>query len=194
MLACALVVEERAARKGGARVTRVGLGATLVPPEEPFIALGLAGALVPGLRPGTVLTATRVVDAQGQTVWEGQPLAITGAEPAVICSAHDVVDDPDERAALARRTGAVAVDMESAKLAATGRLAGVVRAISDTPERPIGRLARAATADGRVDWGAAVASFVREPVKSLRAAAGARRGLASLERAAAALAVSADRR
>ena len=147
-LACALAVEERAAVRAGARSRRVGLGARERIPEGRLVSFGLAGALVSGLEPGTLLTARRVVDAEGTVLWEDEPLRVPGALTAIVCDAGRIVDDPVERRELARSTGAAAVDTESATLAATGRLAGVVRAISDTPEQPVGRLAHAATRDG----------------------------------------------
>ncbi|MGH3116104.1 MAG: hypothetical protein ACRDQ2_03160 [Gaiellales bacterium] len=187
-LACALEVEERAARGGGAEAARVGLGATLPLPAGRLVSFGLAGGLVPGLEPGMLLTARKVVDTEGHTLWEGEPLRVPGALTAVLCASPAVVDDPGARHTLAERSGAVAVDMESAALAASGRLAGVVRAVSDTPGLPVGCLACAATPDGRTDWGVVARSFVTEPRKSLRAAFGARRALASLRAAAGAFA------
>jgi adenosylhomocysteine nucleosidase len=187
-LACALEVEERAARKAGARAVRVGLAAPLPIPEGPIASFGLAGALAPELRPGTLLTATTVVDETGAVLWEGEPLHVPGARPAVLCSVSRVVDEPSERADLAERTGAVAVDMESGRLAASGRLAGAVRAISDAPDRPVGRLAHASKADGRTDWGAVVVAFVTEPMRAVRASLAARRALVALEQAARTLA------
>jgi adenosylhomocysteine nucleosidase len=186
-LACALEVEERAARRGGARTALVGLRASLPLPDGRLVGFGLAGALVPGLEPGALVTAERIVDEWGRVLWEGEPIRVDGASTAVICAAADVVDEPESRRALAERTGAVAVDMESAVLARTGRLAGVVRAVSDTPTATVGGLASAATADGRTDWGVVVKSAVKEPVKTVRAVRGARKALASLERAAEAL-------
>jgi hypothetical protein len=188
MLACALAAEEGAARSGGARVARVGLQAGLPLPEGRLVSFGLVGALVSGLAPGTLVTARRVVDADGTVLWEDEPLVVPGALTAVVCDAGVVVDDPVARRELARESGAAVVDTESAALAATGRLAGVVRAISDTPERPVGRLARAAVPDGRTDWGAVVRALLAEPRTTLRTAIGARRALASLRAAAAALA------
>jgi adenosylhomocysteine nucleosidase len=187
-LACALEVEERAALAGGARAVRVGLGSGHELPEGPLVSFGLAGALVAGLEPGALVTARRVVDRDGTVLWEGEPLSVPGALGGVVCDAGYVVDDPDARRELAERTGAVAVDMESGSLAASGRLAGVVRAISDTPARPVGGLTRAATRDGGTDWSVVARSFLSEPLTALRAAAGARRALASLRCAAASLA------
>jgi hypothetical protein len=187
-LACALAVEERAAARAGARSRRVGLGARERLPEGPLVSFGLAGALVSGLEPGTLLTARRVVDAEGTVLWEDEPLRVPGALTAVMCDAGRVVDDPVERRELARSTGAAAVDTESATLAATGRLAGVVRAISDTPEQPVGRLAHAATSDGGTDWKVVFEALTSEPRATLRTAVATRRALASLRAAAAALA------
>ncbi len=187
-LACGLEVEERAARKAGARAARVGLAASLPLPEGRLASFGLSGALVPGLQPGTLITATRIVGEQGNVLWSGEPLSVPGAEPAILCGANRVVDRPEERRALAERTGAVAVDMESAALARTGRLEGAVRAVSDDSSVPLGRLARAATAEGRVAWREVAVAFFTQPVRSYRSAVAARRGIAALERAAAALA------
>ena len=179
-LACALEAEERTARKAGARAARVGLAACLPLPEGDLVGFGLAGALVPGVAPGTLLTARRIVDADGRVLWEQEPLAVPGAENAVSCTVASVADSPAERALLAKRSGALAVDMESGALAATGRLAGVVRAVSDGPERPLGSLAAAATADGRTAWRTVLRSLWLEPRKTVRAALAARRALASL--------------
>ena len=142
---------------------RVGLGARERIPEGRLVSFGLAGALVSGLEPGTLLTARRVVDAEGTVLWEDEPLRVPGALTAIVCDAGRIVDDPVERRELARSTGAAAVDTESATLAATGRLAGVVRAISDTPEQPVGRLAHAATRDGATDWRVVAQALTSEP-------------------------------
>ena len=187
-LACALAVEEDAARSGNARAARVGLQAGLPLPEGRLVSFGLAGALVSGLEPGTLVSARRIVDADGTVLWEQEPLRVPGALSAVVCDAGLVVDDPSALRELARETGAVAVDTESAALAATGRLAGVVRAISDTPERPVGRLAHAALPDGRTDWRAVARAFLAEPRATIRTALAAMRALASLRAAATALA------
>jgi adenosylhomocysteine nucleosidase len=192
-LACALVVEERAAARAGARTRRVGLGARERLPEGPLVSFGLAGALVSGLEPGTLLTARRVVDAEGTVLWEDEPLRVPGALTAVVCDAGRVVDDPVERRELARSTGAAAVDTESAILAATGRLTGVVRAISDTPEQPVGKLARAATHDGGTDWRVVAQALLSEPRATLTTALGARRALASLRSAASSFAAEGAR-
>jgi adenosylhomocysteine nucleosidase len=146
--ACATTAEERAARRAGYRTARVGLCARRGVPAGRLISFGVAGGL-DGLAVGTVIDATRVVDEQGNVLWEGEGLGVPGARPGTILAAGDVVDDPDERRRLHELTGADAVDMESGVLAATGRLEGCLRAISDTSERPLGGLAEAVTPGGR---------------------------------------------
>jgi adenosylhomocysteine nucleosidase len=188
MLACPLAVEEKAARSGGATASRIGLGAGLPLPEGRLVAFGLSGALVDGLAPGTLVTARRVVDADGTVLWKDEPLHVPGAVIGVVCDAGAIVDGATARRELARRTGAVAVDMESVTLAATGRLAGVIRAVSDTPEEPIGRLGQAALPDGRTNWKIVRRALLTEPRATIRTALATKRALASLRSAAAALA------
>jgi adenosylhomocysteine nucleosidase len=187
-LACALRVEESVARKAGARAVVVGQGAHLPLPDGSLVSFGFAGGLVDELEPGTLLTATKVVDQQGKVLWEGEPLDVPGAAPAVICWSPDgVVNEAAARRALAESSGATAVDMESGALAATGRLAGAVRAITDTGARPVGALACAGKADGGTDWKVVAKAFVTEPAGSIRTTQDARKAIRALHRAAEAL-------
>jgi hypothetical protein len=133
-----------------------------------------------GLAPGTVVDATRVVDVEGTVLWEGGPLGVPGAEPGTILAAEAVVDDPAERRRLHERTGADAADLESGPLARSGRLHGVLRAVSDTPDRRLSVLAAAAKPSGATDWPALARAFAREPRAAARAAGDARRALARL--------------
>ena len=178
--ACAMTVEERIARRYG-RTAVVGLGASRGVPEGQLVSFGIAGALAPNLPIGTVIDATRVVDESGAVLWEGGPLGATDARTGTILGASRIVDDPDERARLHAQTGAEAVDMESGQLARSGRLAGCLRAVSDTPSRRLGGVAQGATADGRVDPVGFLRGFARAPIVTTRAVFGARRALKSLE-------------
>ena len=148
--ACAMTVEERIARRLG-QTALVGLGASRGVPEGLLVSFGIAGALAPDLPVGTVIDATRVVDESGAVLWEGGPLGAARARTGTILGASRIVDDPEERARLHRQTGAEAVDMESGPLARRGRLVGCLRAVSDTPTRRLGGVARGATAEGGVD-------------------------------------------
>jgi adenosylhomocysteine nucleosidase len=186
--ACALRVEEKIARRGGAKAVVVGQGASLPLPDGRLVSFGFAGGLEGGLEPGTLLTATKVVDPKGRVLWEGEPLEVPAARPAVICwSADGVVNEPEGRRALAASSGAMAVDMESGRLAETGRLAGVVRAISDTGERSVGALANAGRADGGTDWKVVARAFVTDPMGSIRTTRDARKAIKALHGAAEAL-------
>jgi hypothetical protein len=181
VFACAMTVEERIARRLGPTAL-VGLGASKgVPAEGRLVSFGIAGALRGDLPIGTVIDATRVVDESGAVLWEGDPLGVSPARPGTILGATRIVDDPAERARLHAETGADAVDMESGLLARSGRLAGCIRAISDTPTRRLGGVARGAKPNGEVDALGFLRGFVREPLVTAQAALGARRALKALE-------------
>ena len=153
-------------------------------PDEPVVSFGLSGALRDGLAPGTVVDATRVVDVEGTVLWDDGPLGVPGAEPVTMLAAERVVDDPAERRKLHERTGADAADLESGPLARSGRLQGVLRAVSDTPSRPLDGLANGVKDDGGYDWPALARAFARSPRGFVRSASGARHALGRLGDAA----------
>jgi adenosylhomocysteine nucleosidase len=183
-LACATAAELRVARRSGARSALVGLGAQNGLPEGPLVSFGLAGALRDGLAPGTVVDATRVVDAEGAVLWDDGPLGVAGAEPVTILAVDAIVDDPAERRRLHELTGADAADLESGALARSGRLQGVLRAVSDTPSRPLKGLAGGVKQNGGYDWAALARVFARSPRGFLRSAIDAQRALGRLGDAA----------
>jgi hypothetical protein len=183
-LACATSAELRIARRSGVRAALVGLGTRNGLPEGPLVSFGLAGALRDGLAPGTVVDATRVVDVEGTVLWDDGPLGVPGAKAVTILAAETIVDDPSERRALHERTGADAADLESGPLARSGRLQGVLRAVSDTPSRPLDGIAGGVKADGAYDWLGLAKAFVRSPRGFIRGATDARHALARLGDAA----------
>ncbi|MBX5474116.1 MAG: hypothetical protein IRZ20_03785 [Thermoleophilia bacterium] len=177
--ACATTVEERTARRLGLRAVRVGVRVANGVPAEPVVSFGLAGALADDLRIGDVLDATRVVDETGTTLWEGPGLGVRGARPATVLGSDVLVHDAAERRRLREASGADAVDMESGVLARAGRLAGVLRAISDDATSAVEGVDGTVHPDGRTDlvglarWiatrrGAALRSL-RDAVLALRA-------------------------
>jgi len=182
--ACATAPEERTARKAGLSTALIGLSGNRGLPAGRLVSFGLAGGLHDGLACGDVLDATRVVDADGNVLWEGGPLGVRGARDGTILAASRIVDDPAERRRLHEKTGADAVDMESGPLAQCGRLAGCLRVVSDTPSRTLGPLSRALRPDGSVRWNI-VADVAAAPLHTARALRDIRRALRRLEEAAA---------
>jgi nucleoside phosphorylase len=144
------------------------------------VSFGLAGALHDGLRVGEILDATRVVDSAGATLWEGAPLGVAGARQATMLASDVLVHDAAERRRLRETSGADAVDMESGVLAASGRLAGVVRAISDVPSSAVEGVDETVHDDGTTDvvgllrW---VATKRVDAIRSMRDAVTALRAL-----------------
>jgi nucleoside phosphorylase len=114
------------------------------------VSFGLAGSLGE-LRVGDVLDATRVVDETGATLWEGPGLGARLSREGVVLGGGVLVHDAAERARLREASGADAVDMESGVLARSGRLAGVLRAISDDAGSVVEGVDRTVHADGRTN-------------------------------------------
>lgn len=162
-----LRIEARAIRRGlagvigdgTAEVTRTGFGPRRAArrgrelARQPFrtlVVAGVGGALDPALRPGEIVVATEV---RGQGAG-GASVAVT------TCPSAPLIAGELRRAGLAARTGpvvttarlvrgpgrarlaaggALLADMESAPLAAAaeGRPVAVLRAVSDTADRPL---------------------------------------------------------
>jgi 4-hydroxy-3-methylbut-2-en-1-yl diphosphate reductase len=152
-------VESAAVRAGQprARVVRTGMGPRAthrrrakVAGDGPVGVLGLAGGLAPQVRPGDVVVATEVRGVGEAVRCPTAPLLAGALRRAgmrvhlgpVLSSPHIV--GPAERAELAK-TGALAVDMETAQLAELcgGRPLAVVRVIVDTAEAPMLRFGTA---------------------------------------------------
>jgi 4-hydroxy-3-methylbut-2-enyl diphosphate reductase len=123
--------------------TRIGMRARRPLPADQLVLAGVAGAVVPGLDPGDIVVADRVVLDEGDDVLLPGATELAAALRIAGLTVHlgpvggaDRTVTGPARAAWADR-GALAVDMESGVLARTGRLAAVVRAIVDTPVHPL---------------------------------------------------------
>ena len=114
---------------------------------------GTGGGLTDDLSPGDLVVATEVSDGTTTTACPSAPLLAGELRRAGLAVRTGPVVSVERLAggrerARAADAGALAVDLESAWLAAAagGRPVAVVRAISDTPRRPL--LSPAALAGG----------------------------------------------
>jgi nucleoside phosphorylase len=182
--ACATTAEERVARRAGLNAVRVGLGVANGVPEGRLVSFGVAGSLGE-LQVGEVLDATRVVDETGATLWEGPGLGVRGARTGVLLGGDVLVHDVAQRDRLRAASGADAVDMESGTLARSGRLAGVVRAISDDASSAVEGLDGTIHADGRTNVPGLIRWVATQRGDAIRSIRGALRALKALEEAVA---------
>ena len=164
-----LRIEQAAVRSGlpDALVLRSGMGAArarsaaLVAariPADAVAVIGVCGAVAGGLRAGDVVVASELRGPAGATACESgavvAALAALGIERVhvgPVVSVDHLVRGAERRAL--DRTGALAVDMESAWLApaAAGRPFAVVRVVLDTPAHEICR-PLATLAGGLAAW------------------------------------------
>ena len=143
---------------------------------EALVSFGLAGGLAEGLRAGTLLLPSEILlpDGSPRTVdpaWREAVLArASGLHPfgaRVACTPHLLATPADKRA-LAERSGAVAVDMESEAVALAAQRGGlpflVLRAIADPYDAAIPPPALAGlTADGALRPFAVALELARQP-------------------------------
>jgi adenosylhomocysteine nucleosidase len=181
--AVATTAEERVARRLGLRTARIGVRGAAGLPDGPLVSFGVAGALAGDLRVGDVLDATRVVDGDGSTLWEGAGLGVPGARPGTVLASDVLVHDAAERRRLHEASGADAVDMESGMLARSGRLAGVVRAISDGVDSDVEGVDSTVHPDGRTDVVGLLRWIVTKRGHAVRSMRDGLRALSSLEKA-----------
>ena len=142
---------------------------------------GLAGALSPGLSPGSTVVAEEVVTPTGARLFPDRPfpldlscLSSIGERGEVrvfsgrILSSAALVGTPEEKEVRARETGAMAVDMESAGWLALASRAGVpaavVRVISDGAEETLPpEILSFVASDGSVSYRGILRSLLSRP-------------------------------
>jgi hopanoid-associated phosphorylase len=136
-----------------------------------IISIGIAGGLAPRLRPGDWVLANSINDAQTDTEWTNRLAArLPEATRGPLLGADAVVVSSAEKADLHRRTGAVAVDMESHVAARVAQRHGLpfaaARVVCDPANRTLPPAARIAMKpDGRVDLGAVLRSLLEHPAQ-----------------------------
>lgn len=196
--------------RAGVWLAPVGVGAARLAERFPpllegllaplVISAGVCGALDPSLRPGDLVLPRAVLRPGGaclavDAAAHARVLArVERAAVGALATVPAVAATPEAKAALRERTGAVAVDMESAIIAATAGRAGfsalVVRAVSDRADEALPlELLPIVGADGRLSLGAALGLLARPRVlpRALALGRASSRALASVARALAAL-------
>ncbi len=176
-----LAFEARIAAASGLRVICAGDGRQLRPTLHEAIAVGcrglisfgIAGGLAEGLRSGTCIVASGIVSTGGQLPTDrlrSQALlqAMPGAVSGLLAGAPGPVATPEEKRALHRATGALAVDTEShvvAAAAAHHRLPmTAVRVVCDPVTRTLPEIALGAIRpDGSTDVLALLRALLRRP-------------------------------
>jgi adenosylhomocysteine nucleosidase len=158
---------------------------------DSLLAVGFAGALAPGIRPGELLLATSVVGENGAR-WPAdarlrERLAVAGTAPAAagasaatpgaapafhqgaLVTVPRVVTTAPEKYRLGEETGALAVDMESAAVARTAAKAGVpmaaLRVITDDVDEQLPLdFNRCIDSEGQFHYGRLMRLLARRPL------------------------------
>ncbi len=143
---------------------------------DALLSWGVAGGLDPQLRPGAIVLPAAIVGPAGErypthAAWRERERRRLAArtpvcEGAILSQATAIADPPTKHAAH-RASGAVAIDMESAAIAAVAASRGlpflVVRAIVDTAADALPDAVVAASRDGRPDVPRLLAGLLRSP-------------------------------
>lgn len=171
--------------RGSVRLAPIGLRAGLCESRwDPLLAglsaplvvsAGVCGALDPRLRPGDLVIPERVIDVAGvphplSPLHHRAAVARAGgpASTGPLITTRAVLTTSETKASLFARSGAVAVDMESAVIAARAAQSGypalVVRAVSDDAGQSLpAEFIRLVTPEGRLRLAGALALGVTRP-------------------------------
>jgi adenosylhomocysteine nucleosidase len=161
-----------------------------------LVSFGISGGLSPGLAPGTLVCARTVLAADStryatDNIWRARMPAWLSALDGDVFGTDAIVGTVAEKAALRARTGAIAVDLESAVVARAAARVGlpfiVIRAIADPAERDLPAAAYIRlTRDGAPNLGKILGSVAGEPgqiATLIRLARDTRAALHALKRA-----------
>lgn len=138
-----------------------------------LISFGVAGGLAPGLKPGTCVIGSTIIDRDGERSTDArwaQRLSrlIPGSVQGAILGVPRPVAQAATKLRLHKRTGALTVDMESHVVARVAEQHGIplaaIRVVVDPVERTIPRSALAGTRpDGTIDPLGVIRSLLRCP-------------------------------
>jgi hopanoid-associated phosphorylase len=138
-----------------------------------LISFGVAGGLAPDLKPGTCVIGSSILDGEEERLtdarWAQRLMRIIpDAVHGPIVGVRQPIAHTSAKHALHRRTGAIAVDMESQVVARAAERHGVplaaIRVVVDPVERTIPRSALAgARPDGTIDPLAVLRSLMSYP-------------------------------
>jgi len=162
-----------------------------------LISFGIAGGLSPEINEGVVVIANEVVLPDGTAIatadnWRERLLGVLPKNGSIItgrvAGSETLIGTPEGKAELYEATRAVAVDMESQRVAAVAAKAQVplmvIRAISDSSSRGIPDIAIGAiNKDGTPRYGRVIKRLMKQPLelpKLLRLSRDTESALASL--------------
>lgn len=141
-----------------------------------LLSWGVAGGLDPRLRPGAIVLPAEILGPAGEryptdAAWrERERRRLAGREPVcegAILSQGTAIADPRAKHAAHRASGAVAIDMESAAIAAVAASRGlpflVLRAIVDAASDALPDAVVDASRDGRPDLWRVLGGVIRSP-------------------------------
>jgi len=140
-----------------------------------LVSFGCAGGLDPAVAVGELLLPQAVLDADGRSfdteaAWRAALASRLGLVPraGTMVESPRVLKTAEQKAAAYRATGALAVDMESASVAAVARASGVpflaVRVVCDSATMSIPRATLLAVdAEGRLRIGPLLGALLRRP-------------------------------
>ena len=130
-----------AAGMGSSRVTRALEAALQAAPVQLVLSMGLAGACVPDLAPGSLIEPATVIDAQ-----TGERFSCAAGTPDRTLVSTETIASVHEKARLHASYGAAVVDMEAATLARITQAHGVplqvLKGISDAHDFELASLSR----------------------------------------------------